>query len=164
MDRHTSVAIRASCALWFPVAFASSSFDNSTGCSFSPPWSDDMGAKRVLMVAGVAAVIGLASIATCRALQREYKSGIVWPEPKVVTPGKTDTEPPSDAIVLFAGKDLSKSENGDKWEVKDGVATVKSADITTKESFGDYQLHLEFASPEKVSGRGQGRGNSGVYL
>ena len=93
----------------------------------------------------------------------EYKSGIVWPEPVVVTPGK-DNEPPSDAIVLFDGKDLSKWENGEKWEVKDGYAIVKSADITTKDSFGDYQLHLEFASPEKVSGRGQGRGNSGVYL
>ena len=81
-----------------------------------------------------------------------------------MTPGKTDSEPPSDAIVLFDGEDLSKWQNGEKWEVKDGYAIVKGADITTKDSFGDYQLHVEFASPEKVSGRGQGRGNSGVYL
>jgi hypothetical protein len=123
-----------------------------------------MGAKRMLFVVAMAVAIGAASIATCRALQREYKSGIVWPEPKVVTPGKTDSDPPSDAIVLFDGKDLSKWVNGDKWEIKDGYAIVKSADITTKDSFGDYQLHVEFATPEKVVGRGQGRGNSGVYL
>lgn len=124
-----------------------------------------MGAKRVLLGIVVGTGIVAASIATCRGFQpREYKSGVVWPEPKVVTPGKTDSEPPSDAIVLFDGKDLSKWENGERWEVKDGYAVVKGADITTKDSFGDYQLHVEFASPEKVSGRGQGRGNSGVYL
>jgi hypothetical protein len=125
----------------------------------------NMGAKRVLLGIAVGAGIVAASIATCRGFQpREYKSGVVWPEPKVVTPGKTDSQPPSDAIVLFNGKDLSKWENGEKWDVKDGYAIVKGADITTKDSFGDYQLHVEFASPEKVSGRGQGRGNSGVYL
>jgi hypothetical protein len=94
---------------------------------------------------------------------REYKSGIVWPEPKVVNPGPVGG-PPSDAIVLFDGKDLSKWNNGDSWEVKDGVATVKAKEITTKDSFGTMQLHLEFATPEKVSGNGQGRGNSGVYI
>jgi hypothetical protein len=124
-----------------------------------------MGAKRVLLGIVVGAGIVAASIATCRGFQtREYKSGVVWPEPKVVTPGKSDSQPPSDAVVLFDGKDLSKWENGEKWEVKDGYAIVKGGDITTKDSFGDYQLHVEFASPEKVSGRGQGRGNSGVYL
>jgi hypothetical protein len=96
--------------------------------------------------------------------QKEYKSGIVWPEPVVVTPGKVDSEPPSDAIVLFDGKDLAKWENGDRWEIKDGYAIVQRSDITTKDSFGDYQLHIEFATPEKVSGSGQGRGNSGVFL
>ncbi|MBN9119760.1 MAG: DUF1080 domain-containing protein [Planctomycetes bacterium] len=96
--------------------------------------------------------------------QKEYKSGIVFPEPAVVTPGKTDNDPPSDAIVLFDGKDLSKWNNGDKWEVKDGYAVVQKSDITTKDSFGDYQLHVEFATPEKVVGTGQGRGNSGVFL
>jgi len=115
-------------------------------------------------VAAVVAVVGFVGLAASGAFQKEYKSGIVWPEPKVVTPGKTDSDPPSDAVVLFDGKDLSKWVNGDKWEVKDGYAIVKSTDISTKDSFGDYQLHLEFASPEKVVGRGQGRGNSGVYL
>lgn len=98
------------------------------------------------------------------ALQREYKSGIIWPEPAVVTPGKADSDPPSDAIVLFDGKDLSKWNNGDRWQVQDGYAVVQKSDITTRDSFGDYQLHVEFATPEKVSGSGQGRGNSGVFL
>ena len=47
-----------------------------------------------------------------------------WNEPPVVTPGKTSADPPSDAIILFDGKDLSAWENGDKWIVKDGVATI----------------------------------------
>src|SRR5262245_26883833 len=77
----------------------------------------------------------------------EYKSGIVWPEPVVVTPGK-DNGPPADAVVLFDGKDLSKWNGGDKWILKDGYAIADKTGITTKDSFGDCQLHLEFASPE----------------
>jgi hypothetical protein len=123
-----------------------------------------MSAKRLLIWSMIVAAVAGVSVATCTAFQQEYKSGIVWPEPAIVIPGKTDAEPPSDAVVLFDGKDLSKWVNGDKWEVKDGYAIVQKTDITTKDSFGDYQLHLEFATPEKVSGSGQGRGNSGVYL
>jgi hypothetical protein len=115
----------------------------------------------------ILAAVGGAVVAfgvTIAVAQKEYKSGIVFPEPAVVTPGKTDSEPPSDAIVLFDGKDLSKWNNGDKWEIKDGYAIVQKSDILTKDSFGDYQLHVEFATPEKVEGKGQGRGNSGVFL
>jgi hypothetical protein len=86
-------------------------------------------------------------------------------EPRIVNPGP----PPADAIVLFDGKDLSQwqSDKGGpaKWEVNDGVATVnKTGSISTKEGFGDCQLHIEWASPVVVKGNGQGRGNSGVYL
>ena len=88
----------------------------------------------------------------------------MWPEPKLVAPGKTDADPPADAVVLFDGKDLSKWKDGENWEIKDGVATARKSGITTKDSFGDCQLHVEFATPEKVEGSGQGRGNSGVYL
>lgn len=95
--------------------------------------------------------------------QQEYKSGIVWPEPVVITPGK-DHEPPSDAIVLFDGTDLSKWAGGEKWIVKDGTAIPAKGDIKTKDSFGDCQLHVEFATPAEVKGRGQGRGNSGVFM
>jgi len=97
--------------------------------------------------------------------------GLLWhglaaepPQPKVIDPGP----PPSDAIVLFDGKDLSqwKGDNGPaKWIVKDGYAEVNgTGSIMTKEQFGDVQLHVEWAAPAKVEGEGQGRGNSGVYL
>jgi hypothetical protein len=91
-------------------------------------------------------------------------NGIKWKEPPVVTPGKNAGDPPSDATILFDGKDLSKWENGDKWIVKDGVAIVKDSDITSKESFGDCQLHVEWSAPVPATGKSQGRGNSGVFL
>lgn len=91
------------------------------------------------------------------------------PEPKMVDPGNAD-QAPSDAFILFDGKDFSAWESvkgGDvKWELENGIVTVKpgTGDIQTKEEFGDIQLHLEWRSPEVVKGDGQNRGNSGVYL
>lgn len=91
------------------------------------------------------------------------------PVPPVVTPGE-GTAPPSDAIILFDGTDLSKwtGQNGDPapWKVKDGAITVVpgTGGIQTKQGFGDVQLHLEWKSPEIVEGEGQGRGNSGVFM
>jgi hypothetical protein len=112
-------------------------------------------------VSMLALFIGAAGISYLVA--KEYESGKVWPEPKVVTPGEHGS-PPSDAIVLFDGHDLSQWEGGD-WMVKDGVAISHGGDIRTKKSFGpNYQLHVEWAEPEKVEGNGQGRGNSGVFL
>jgi hypothetical protein len=108
----------------------------------------------------IAAVAGAAVLAQD---SREWKSGIVWPEPKVVDPGPPGGVP-SDALVLFDGKDLSKWEGGEAWVVQDGYAEVRRRDIRTKDKFGDIQLHLEFATPAVVRGSGQGRGNSGVYL
>ena len=93
----------------------------------------------------------------------EYKSGIKWLEPKLVDPGPIGG-PPSDATVLFDGKDLSQWNGGEKWEIKDGFAIPREAGITTKAGFGDCQLHVEWSTPSEVSGEGQGRGNSGVYL
>jgi hypothetical protein len=94
------------------------------------------------------------------------------PAPPVVTPGATFTDgapPPSDAIVLFSGQDLSQweGEKGEpKWKVHHGFMEVapKSGFIHTKEDFGDFQLHLEWAEPAKVRGDSQERGNSGVFL
>src|ERR1041384_4157010 len=86
--------------------------------------------------------------------------------PRIIDPGP----PPSDAIVLFDGKDLSqwqseRNAGPAKWDVQDGVATVNSTgSISTRQGFGDCQLHVEWASPAVVKGNGQGRGNSGVYL
>ncbi len=92
----------------------------------------------------------------------EWKSGIEWPEPAIIQPG-TDNGPPSDAIVLFDGTDMSQWNGGEGWTIEDGVG-ICSSTVTTKEGFGDCQLHLEFATPSEVTGSGQGRGNSGVYL
>ena len=71
---------------------------------------------------------------------------------------------PADAIVLFDGKDLSQWNGGQDWEIRDGYAIGRKHGISTKEAFGDCQLHIEWATPAKVEGSGQGRGNSGVYL
>jgi Domain of Unknown Function (DUF1080) len=90
-------------------------------------------------------------------------------EPAIIDPGPVGG-PPSDAIVLFDGQDLSGWNNvkgGEpKWLVKDGALTVvpRSGSIATKQEFGDVQLHLEWATPAEVIGEGQGRGNSGVFL
>lgn len=93
----------------------------------------------------------------------EFKPGVAWDEPQVVAPG-TAGGPPSDAIVLFDGEDMSAWENGDLWIVKDGYVTADKKSIQTKQAFGDVQLHLEYAAPAEVSGEGQGRGNSGVLF
>lgn len=94
----------------------------------------------------------------------EWVSGIPWPEVRVVDPGPVGG-PPSDAIVLFDGKDLSQWVGGDQWIVKDGCAIADGGYLMhTKQAFGDCQLHIEWASPEKIEGQGQERGNSGVYL
>ncbi len=91
-------------------------------------------------------------------------------EPPIVTPGKTNADPPSDAIVLFGGKDLShwRAAGGGtaKWTIRDGYVEVApgAGDITTVDNFGDAQLHIEWATPAVVKGEGQERGNSGVFL
>jgi len=99
------------------------------------------------------------------------------PQPPVITPGTSSTQaqpgtPPSDAIILFDGKDLSKWEADQgtgvptKWVVKDGAmeCVPGSGYIRTKDKIGDCQLHVEWAAPTKVEGNSQGRGNSGVFL
>ena len=98
----------------------------------------------------------------------------VWePIPKVVTPGVNNTAAPSDAIVLFDGKNLdewvqNRDKSSAKWTVADGVLTVNKAkdsgNIETKRSFKDYQLHIEWKIPENITGSGQARGNSGMFL
>jgi hypothetical protein len=96
----------------------------------------------------------------------------VWePVPQVVTPGSPAGAAPSDAIVLFDGSNLDqwvsvKDKGPARWTVANGVMTVeKSAgNIETKRSFRNYQLHLEYRIPENVTGTGQARGNSGLFL
>ena len=96
----------------------------------------------------------------------------VWqPVPPVVTPGVKESDPPSDAIVLFGGKDESQwisaqDHSPAQWIVADGVLKVnkKGGNIETKRTFQDYQLHVEWRIPEDITGSGQARGNSGVFL
>jgi hypothetical protein len=112
----------------------------------------------------------------------EDKTGRRWrvhdisrPAPPIVTAGVESTQAqagtaPSDAIVLFDGNDLSKwsSEKGGdaRWIVRDGYteSVRDSGGIITKQLFGSCQLHVEFATPSRITGSGQGRGNSGVFL
>ncbi len=132
--------------------------------------------KKMLLMAAV-----LMMAASASAQKKEYpkqekmKPGMseYWtPQPQVVTPGDQKTaSAPSDAIVLFDGKDLSAWTNGDGtaeagWTVKKGIVTVdkKKGDIVTKEKFGSFQLHLEWRVPEGITGESQARGNSGVFL
>ncbi len=94
------------------------------------------------------------------------------PVPKVVTPGNSISDAPSDAVVLFDGKNLdqwtSVKAPGEaaNWTVADGVLTVNktAGNIQTKKSFTDYQLHMEWRIPANITGTGQARGNSGVFL
>lgn len=94
----------------------------------------------------------------------------LWePVPPVVTPGE-GTAAPSDAIILFSGKDLNEWVDSKgapaAWEVKDGAMTVTpgKGTISTKRSFADCQLHIEWRTPSEVKGESQGRGNSGIFL
>jgi hypothetical protein len=95
------------------------------------------------------------------------------PQPAVVTPGETvSIPPPSDAIVLFDGKDLSKwvsrgpngAESPATWTVGNGYFEATGGTLSTRDSFGDVQLHLEFAIPADVTGTSQGRGNGGIIF
>ena len=94
------------------------------------------------------------------------------PQPQIVTPGDIRTNSaPSDAVVLFDGRDLSawksaKADGPAEWIVHDGVFTVdkKKGDILTKQEFESFQLHLEWCVPEGITGTSQARGNSGVFL
>ena len=94
------------------------------------------------------------------------------PVPKVVTPGKTCGAAPSDATILFDGKNLNEwvdaqdSSKPAEWNVANGVLTVNKTkgNIRTKKSFLDYQLHIEWKEPKTLTGSGQGRGNSGLFL
>lgn len=94
------------------------------------------------------------------------------PVPKIVTASKTCGDAPSDATVLFDGNNLDQwvlsndTTSTAKWLVKDKIMTVNKSvgDIQTKRRFMDYQLHAEYRIPESITGSGQARGNSGIFL
>jgi len=127
-------------------------------------------------------VLGLAAVV---AAQQGYRDtpilpGQKWhvhdpdrPHPNPVTPGATPGAPPSDAVVLFDGKDLSQwaqhgrgADRDAVWKVANGYFEVapNTGDLFTREKFGDCQIHIEWSEPENIQGTSQDRGNSGVYL
>lgn len=121
----------------------------------------------------VAALVLIASVAGAQTpTQMKPQDSEVWkPVPPIITPGRTNADAPSDAIVLFDGKSLdqwvsAKDGSPAKWTVANGVVTVfkPAGDIKTKRSFSNYQLHIEWSVPTNVTGKDQERGNSGVYL
>ena len=132
--------------------------------------------KKILLVTAFACM----GCATMFAQQRNNvkytpeMSEFYSPVPPVVTPGASLQDggfaAPSDAIVLFDGKNLNAWERTDGsaagWDVHDGVVTVnkKTGDIQTKQKFTDFQLHLEWQVPTNITGEKQARGNSGVFL
>ncbi|WP_228527700.1 3-keto-disaccharide hydrolase [Pararhodonellum marinum] len=121
-------------------------------------------------------VFAIGFMAFAQAQQKEIKlppeATEFWePEPRVVTPGAENHLPPSDAIIIFDGKNLDnfkslKTGGAAEWTVADGILTVKpgTGDILTKEAFGDVQIHLEFSAPTEIKGQSQGRGNSGLLI
>jgi hypothetical protein len=94
------------------------------------------------------------------------------PVPKVITPGKTNSAAPSDAIVLFDGSNLDQWVSTQdrtqpaQWTIDDKILTVKkgTGNIETKKSFTNYQIHLEWKIPANITGSDQARGNSGLFF
>ena len=128
---------------------------------------------RFLCVAGVGLLVCGAGRGQGQAQWKPHDMN--RPAPTVVDPGVASTQDvvgraPSDAVVLFDGKDLSEWAQKDgspaKWKVGSGYfeTVPKSGYIYTKKAFGDCQLHVEFATPSPAVGQGQDRGNSGVFL
>ena len=126
----------------------------------------------LLLIAAIAAPLFAQDAATPTKPKPEDTE--IWePIPAVVTPAKKLGQPPSDAIVLFDGKNLdqwvmNKDKSPANWTVHKGIVTVKKGpdggSIETKRSFKNYQLHIEWRIPATIAGTGQGRGNSGVFL
>jgi len=130
---------------------------------------------RLSQLLALATLVSIsAALSAQQAAKPKPEDTEVWtPVPAIVTPGATETAPPSDAIVLFDGKNQdewvsAQDHTPARWVVSDGVLTVTKekgvGNIETKRKFKDYQLHLEFRIPANITGSGQARGNSGVFL
>lgn len=137
-------------------------------------------------VAAAFLILSVAAQAQPEPSKQTPQSTEIWePVPPVVTPGTvtantSGTTPPSDAIVLFDGKNADQwvaikgyapaswektNEGPLKWPIENGALySTKGFSARSKQEFGDMQLHIEFKTPEKVEGNSQGRGNSGIFL
>jgi hypothetical protein len=117
-------------------------------------------------------LVSAAAFAQTQPQAKPEDTEVYEPVPKVVVATPNLAPPPADAIVLFNGKDLSQwvtTEDRNtpaKWKVGGGILTVDktAGNIETKQSFTNYQLHLEWRVPANISGTGQARGNSGLFL
>jgi len=128
--------------------------------------------SRIASALSCVVVITLAGTLCAQQAAPKPQDTEVWePVPAVVTPGATCGAPPSDAIVLFDGKNLdewvsAQDHSPARWLVHDGVVTVNKAvgNIETRRRFRNYQLHVEWQIPANITGSDQARGNSGVFL
>jgi Domain of Unknown Function (DUF1080) len=131
---------------------------------------------RVSQVLTFAALVSMSAAIFVQGQQAKPKpeDTEVWtPVPPIVTPGATTGAPPSDAIILFDGTNQdqwvsAQDHTPARWEVANNILTVSKAhgvgNIETKRKFKDYQLHVEWRIPDNITGSGQARGNSGVFL
>ncbi len=131
--------------------------------------------KIFLLIAGALLLASVSAVCNAQVDPKWKIHDPNRPVPPVIDSGTASTQdspgrPPSDAVALFDGKDLSKWAHKDgsaaKWKVENGYAEVvaKTGYIYTREAFGDCQLHVEFAEPVPPKGESQERGNSGVFL
>lgn len=118
------------------------------------------------------ALLGLSMTAYAQQNAKPEDTEVYEPVPKKVTPGQAMSAAPSDAIILFDGKNLQEWVKADDrtkpadWKVAGGIMTVDKTkgNIETRRTFTNYQLHLEWRVPANISGTGQARGNSGLFL
>lgn len=126
--------------------------------------------KRFFLPAAL--LVSAAAHAQTQPQAKPEDTEVYEPVPKVVAAMPNLAPPPADAVVLFNGKDLSQwvtTEDRNapaKWKVSGGILTVDktAGNIETKQSFTNYQLHLEWRVPANITGTGQARGNSGLFL
>jgi len=137
---------------------------------------EEIGMKKISTArkAIVCSILGVLVMVVAVYAQKELKTYAVHdenrPRPSVITPADEPGKPPSDAILLFDGKNTSewicdKDNSPSKWKVEnDYMEANKTGGIHTKREFGNCQLHIEWRTPAVVSGTSQGRGNSGIFL
>src|ERR1700688_3402130 len=138
-------------------------------------WRQPFMIRRSFELTAILILIALTSISSAQAPMKWKIHDPNRPLPPIVDPGTAGTQDaagraPSDAVVLFDGKDLSRWMDADgkpaRWKVENGYMEVaaKTGNISSRDAFGDCQLHVEFAEPSPGSGESQERGNSGVFL
>ena len=129
--------------------------------------------RKSLIIATVLSVAVPVFAQQAEPQMKHQDTEVYAPVPPTVTPGKTDADPPSDAIILFDGKDedqwvSAQDHTPARWTVADDTLKVSKekgvGNIETKKTFKDYQLHIEWKIPTTIEGSDQARGNSGVFL